>query len=709
MYLMLSAMLLWLAAGEPAGSGQAAAAVPAALKKEPPLRLSPVNEQPVRTPSLAECRSRGFVRFVLVWPSDSAPHDSPLAELARRADRFAESLGVMSRLVRVDSPSELLQVLREQRADVVLTPMRVFPAEGIHFVALAERVRIVLAGRLAAESAPISLKEAAQKTIRLADSPVAAWMLGRLESLLGFKPRDAAVAAGMDEEQVLDGVASGSFDLAVVKSDQLDLYRQRCGDIEELFTLEEQVPMAWAVSQEAADLAAAVERFFEEQELTSHLKQEHVGDLEQVRNYGALRVAMLNNAVAYFVYRGQQVGFQFEIAALLARRLGLRLEVVVPRRPADTLRLLLDGQVDVAIASPPSDEQLRSLLLFSQPFHWSNQVLVQRAGEEPVQQFEQLMWRTLYVRRSSQYWPTVTMLATAIPYFTVRPAAEDLETEELIAMVGKGDVPLTVSNSVLLAAEMASRDDVQGTLVLARQRPLVFVTRADAPRLMERIERFVTRDCRGKWFDGLVNKYLMHSDKITQVRSDAFYTNGAISPYDELVRRYAEKNGVDWRLVVAQMFQESRFDPLAVSWMGAEGLLQLMPLTSRDMGVTDPFDPEQNIKAGVTYLANLMKRFEPALSRRQRIRFALAAYNAGLEHVRDARQLAWRMGLDSNRWFGNVERAMLLLEKPEYFQQLSHGYCRGTETVGYVSSIQTRYDAFVRLAPAHVREKDQPH
>lgn len=118
------------------------------------------------------------------------------------------------------------------------------------------------------------------------------------------------------------------------------------------------------------------------------------------------------------------------------------------------------------------------------------------------------------------------------------------------------------------------------------------------------------------------------------------------------------------------------------------------------MGFTDLASAENNIHAGVRYISQMLDRFEPSLPVQQKVRFALAAYNAGLDHVMDARELARQNSWDPDRWFGNVENAMLLLEKARYFRKARRGYCRGSEPVAYVSRIQTSYDAYARLFPA---------
>jgi membrane-bound lytic murein transglycosylase F len=174
---------------------------------------------------------------------------------------------------------------------------------------------------------------------------------------------------------------------------------------------------------------------------------------------------------------------------------------------------------------------------------------------------------------------------------------------------------------------------------------------------------------------------------------------GRISRFDADVRRWSERYGFDWRLISAQIFQESRFDPEARSPAGAFGLMQLMPATADHMDVPDWRAPAGNIQAGTKYLAWVRDRFEGSLPAVERTLMALAAYNAGTGHVVDARQLARERGLDPDRWAGNVEEAMLLKLDPEVHRNTRFGYCRCTEPVEYVRRIRSLYKSYVQALP----------
>ncbi len=173
--------------------------------------------------------------------------------------------------------------------------------------------------------------------------------------------------------------------------------------------------------------------------------------------------------------------------------------------------------------------------------------------------------------------------------------------------------------------------------------------------------------------------------------------HGIISAYDDLFRQYSSSAGLDWRLLAAQCYQESGFDPQAISSMGAQGLMQLMPSTADAMGVPADkrFDPEQNIAAAARYIRKTSQSFADIKDGNERICFALAAYNGGVGHVQDAQTLARKAGRDHQRW-QEVSPFILLLSEPRYYRDpdVRHGYMRGSETEAYVRLIMERWQQY---------------
>ena len=173
--------------------------------------------------------------------------------------------------------------------------------------------------------------------------------------------------------------------------------------------------------------------------------------------------------------------------------------------------------------------------------------------------------------------------------------------------------------------------------------------------------------------------------------------DGVISRYDELFIRHATAIGWDWRLMAAQCYQESAFDPEAISWAGARGLMQIMPGTASHLGLpmSAIYDPEQNISAAARYLQELSAKFSDIADRSERINFILAAYNGGAGHVRDAMALARKHGHNPHRW-SEVDQYILALSRPEYYHDpvVQNGYLRGSETSNYVRQIRSRWSSY---------------
>ncbi len=174
-------------------------------------------------------------------------------------------------------------------------------------------------------------------------------------------------------------------------------------------------------------------------------------------------------------------------------------------------------------------------------------------------------------------------------------------------------------------------------------------------------------------------------------------SKGVISKYDRLFQMYAPTARMDWRLMAAQCYQESCFDPNAKSWAGAQGLMQIMPATAAHFGLPQNMvhDPEANVAAAAKYMAELQGMLTDIGDPSQRICYALAAYNGGLSHIRDAMALAKKHGKNPHNW-SEASQFVLLLSQPAYYTDpvVKHGYMRGSETVDYVQRIRSRWSDY---------------
>src|SRR5690606_34748516 len=192
------------------------------------------------------------------------------------------------------------------------------------------------------------------------------------------------------------------------------------------------------------------------------------------------------------------------------------------------------------------------------------------------------------------------------------------------------------------------------TPALGPEHPITWAVRKNAPDLQRALNQWVAEHRDTERWRGLYTKYFVDRRAYRERAASEYLTaeTGTLSAWDDLLRRNASTVGWDWRLLAAQTFQESRFEPRARSWAGAMGLLQIMPATARDLGIADPYDPEANVDGAVRYLRWLEETYwaDEIADPRERLKFILASYNAGAGHVMDAQRLARKYGDDPDVW-----------------------------------------------------------
>ncbi|MCH8041272.1 MAG: transporter substrate-binding domain-containing protein [Nitrospinae bacterium] len=510
----------------------------------------------------------------------------------------------------------------------------------------------------------------------------------------------------LDTEQILHKVAQGKFDVTVADSNLLDAALDYRSDLRVAFDLTGDRPVAWGIRPDAKALLKAVNRFLNEAKLARPGSKVYRADLPDIKQRRVLRVLTRNNPATYFLWRGELLGFEYELIRQFAKQHQLRVEMVVPPSREDLIPWLLEGRGDVVAASMTiTKEREAQGIAFSRPYAKVSEILVSRADETEttLPNPASLANRTVAVRRSSSYWGTLEQLRQSGVDFTLQAVPEDVETEEIIAGVAEGKYDLTVADSHILNIELTWRKDIRAAFPLGEPTPHGWGVRKDDTQLLAALNAFLKKEYRGVFYNITFRKYFKDSRKIRKHIEFRATRTGVLSPYDDIVKRYADRFGFDWRLIVAQMFQESRFDPNARSWAGAVGLMQVMPRTAKELDVGDVRKPESGIHAGVKYLDWVRKRFEPELSVQDRTWFTLAAYNVGYGHVLDARRLAKKLGYNPNRWFGHVEKAIQLLSLKKYARQARHGYCRGSEPITYVRKIKAHYDAYLQMQTANSR------
>ena len=436
-------------------------------------------------------------------------------------------------------------------------------------------------------------------------------------------------------------------------------------------------------------------------------------DLSDIRKRGKLVALTGYSANSYFVYKGEPMGFEYELLKLLAKHLNVELEIVIVRNldrifsllPPDLateLRgLLNEGAGDIIAYNVTITKKRLEYMAFSDPHTLIHQVLVQRmpANWRDLKQHEidkmllsnvtELIGKQVYVRKGSSYYQRLQNLSDEVGGdIEIVEVPGDISTDELIARVSNGEIDYTVAdvNVAQINAGYHSNIDIRVPISLPQR--LAWAVRKNSPELTREINSWIKEIKQQPTYNVLYDKYHRNKRFYTQrVKSEFFSLTGdKISPYDDEIKVQANGLGWDWRLLASQIYQESQFDPNATSWAGARGLMQLMPATARQFGAKKILDPAQNIAAGSRYLrwlANYWKEIPDSL---QRMKFILASYNAGQGHVEDARKLAVKYGKDPNIWDENVAEFMLKKAQEKYFNDevVQFGYCRGEEPMQWL-------------------------
>jgi len=390
------------------------------------------------------------------------------------------------------------------------------------------------------------------------------------------------------------------------------------------------------------------------------------------------------------------LGFEYEVAKEFAKSLGVRLEIVIPPSREALLEYLATGKGDLIAAGMTRTPEREKSFAFSAPYQFVSELLIVPAKDTTTHGLSDLKGKTVSVRKSSSYYETLSNFKDNLG-FKIDLLPEDLETEEIT-----GKIPATVADSNIVQLELTYNNKIRSAGPLGDVVEIGWVMRKGQRDLKTAIDAFITKLYKATFYNLMVSKYFKDAKRTRTDQKLRADKGGRLSPYDDLVKKHSRTYEFDWRLITSQMYQESGFDPKVKSWVGAKGLMQVMPRTAQELKIDDVENPDKGILAGAKLMARYSNYFNSAdISAKDRIRFTLASYNCGPGHVSDARELAKEMGLDPNKWFGNVEKSMLMLSKRDIAKKVRYGYCRCEEPVNYVSQIQNRYDHYVQIVPMH--------
>lgn len=429
-------------------------------------------------------------------------------------------------------------------------------------------------------------------------------------------------------------------------------------------------------------------------------------DLPQIKDSGELVVLTLYSSTSYFIYRGQEMGFQYELSDQFAKSLGLKLRIEVANDVEELIQKLLDGEGDMIAYNLPITKDRKDSILYCGEEVITHQVIVQQARgrNKPLKDVTELVGKDIYVKPGKYYDRLVNLnneLGGGIHIHEV--AYDSITVEDLITQVAQGKIPYTVADNDLAKLNKTYYPNLDVNLSISFDQRASWAVRKDSPELADAANQWHKENITSPAYTASTKRYFENS-KMMPHSPILSLKEGKISHYDELFKKYSKEIEWDWRMLASLAYTESNFDTAVVSWAGAKGLMQLMPATARAMGVPagKEQNPEESIKAAIKFIAATDRSLRMITDKQERLNFILASYNAGLGHIYDAMALAEKYGKNKLVWKDNVENFILLKSNEEYFTDpvCKNGYFRGIETYNFVRDITSRYESYKKKIKA---------
>lgn len=434
-----------------------------------------------------------------------------------------------------------------------------------------------------------------------------------------------------------------------------------------------------------------------------HIMQPQKGDLPDMINRRAIRVLTTYSKTFFFIDKGTQRGATHDLFIALEKDLNNQLAkekklkqkhlkvriVFIPVTRDNLFKALNEGKGDIAAANLTITSSRQEQVAFTTPLYSDvKELLVSGPSSSDVKNLEQLSGKTVFVRRSSSYYESLQTLnarfaKASLPPVILQEAPEALEDEDLLEMLNAGLIPLIVvdRHKALFWKQVFPKIQVHENIVLRDGGSIAWAVRKDNPQLLAELNNFVKHNRQGSTLGNTI--LLRYLRSATYVKNAAANRERAkFLQMVEIFRKYGERYDVDWLLMAAQGYQESRLNQSVRSHVGAIGVMQVMPATGKELKVGDIKKIDPNIHAGVKYMRWMIDHYygDQPMTPLDKALFSFASYNAGPARIARLRTETQKRGFDPNIWFGNVEN--LAAEKI------------GAETVTYVSNIYKYYIAY---------------
>lgn len=424
-------------------------------------------------------------------------------------------------------------------------------------------------------------------------------------------------------------------------------------------------------------------------------RESDIDTLKKISRSGKLTVITDNNANTYYFYKDRPMGFEYDLTKAFADYLGVELEIITPGWDS-LFELLNNGHGDIIAANMTITQEREKIADFSDEYLSVQQRIILHKNSPEINEINDLNGKEIHVRAGTTYHERLSELINRGLEIKM-VLHNNIPTEELIRRVAEKEIEITVSDSNIALLNRRYYPEIRIDLPIEEEEYLGWAFRKGDERFRDAINSFLS-DIKGNGtFGKIYERYYANVEIFDYMDMKKFHERieSRLPKYEAIIRKEAAKYGFDWRIIAALIYQESHFNPKARSHAGARGLMQLIQRTARAMGVRNRSDPVQSVRGGVKYLFKMYEKFNTIPNKRDRMLFALASYNIGYGHVRDAQKIARKLDLNECEW-ASVEETLPLLRERRYYKDTRFGYARGTEPVRHVNNILTYYDILKR-------------
>lgn len=415
--------------------------------------------------------------------------------------------------------------------------------------------------------------------------------------------------------------------------------------------------------------------------------------LNQVLENGELVIITRNSSTTYYEGPNGKTGFEYELAKRFADSLGVTLKVITSDNLKEIFTMLNTGKAHFAAAGLTITESRKEYVRFAASYMDITEQLIYNNQSFKPKKIDDLADGILEVIDGSSHVESLNELKTKHPELSWN-THKNIESEQLLYLVENQLIDYTVadSNEVSLNQRFLLELRVAFDISKPKQLAWAFPKNKDST-LYDKAMTFFWRNLNNGEITHLIEKHYGHVEKFDYVGNRIYKRHIAtrLSKYLDMYHEAADKYNLDWKLLAAMGYQESHWNPRAISPTGVRGIMMLTQHTAGQMGVKNRLDPKSSILGGAKYLDQIRRRFPDELKEPDRTWYAMAAYNVGYYHVIDAQKILQQQGKDPNKW-SNLQNALPLLARKKWYKKTKYGYARGWEPVKYVTNIRRYYD-----------------